>query len=176
MKLECPNSILFIGRRKDNLRQVLDPNRFEDGETIHLRHLHIEKNDVGFLFLNRAHGFFAVAAFANYFDFVIVLRQSTNEFSGQRFVVYDHSLNRRVLHAGSTERLRSVRKGISTRTARPPSGLFANSKRKFGPYNWLRRRRQLLKPNPRSSGLSSEIPGPLSLTVSRSNPLSCLAV
>jgi hypothetical protein len=73
MKLERSNGILFVGCRKDNLRQALNPDRLKDSEPVHLRHLHVEKNNIGVLLPDHSDGLFAVTAFTDNLDIVIVL-------------------------------------------------------------------------------------------------------
>src|SRR6266545_307817 len=103
MKLERSNGILFVGCRKDNFRQPLNPDRFKDSESVHLRHLHIEENNIGVLFPDHREG----------------------------LVVGDQSSNRRILHVcWPLFKSASRWKGISIRTANPPSLAFISSKRK----------------------------------------------
>jgi hypothetical protein len=73
MKLKRSNGILLISSRKYDFRQPFNPDRFKHGEPIHLRHLHIEENNIRTFFPNHRYGFFAVTAFADNLEITIVL-------------------------------------------------------------------------------------------------------
>jgi hypothetical protein len=73
VKLERSNSILLISCCEDNFRQSFSPDRFKHGQPVHLRHLHIEEDDIRALFPDHRDGFFAVIAFADNFEIAIVL-------------------------------------------------------------------------------------------------------
>src|SRR5439155_22312835 len=132
---ERSNRILLVSCRKDYLGQLIDSDRFEDSESVHLRHLHIEEYNVGVLLSDHRDGLFAVTAFADNFDIVIISYHSTNKFAGERLVVSDQSSNRRILHVSccSFKNSASRRKGISITTVSPPSLRFISSKRKSDP-------------------------------------------
>src|SRR6266404_4768280 len=89
MKLESANRVRLIGRRKDDLRQMLESECFEDFEPIHLRHLNVEKDNVWFLFPDQRDGFRAVAAFAYDFDLVVLFQDSANKLASQQLIVRD---------------------------------------------------------------------------------------
>src|SRR5436190_4149747 len=130
MKLEGADRIMFIRRGKHDFRQLLETDCFNYCETIHLRHLHIEEDDVGTLRLDHSDSIPAITAFAHDLDLAIVLQHSTNELSRQRLVVCDQRLNLCGLHPVFFPALEPshIAQGISMTTVKPPSGAFVISK------------------------------------------------
>src|ERR1700716_3604938 len=120
MKLESSNRVRLIGRRKDDLRQMLQPESFKDLEPVHLRHLDIEENYIGPLFLDRREGLLAVAAFTYDLDLGVLLQHSANERASERLVIRDQGLDPALVHRGKAFGS-LVRKGSCIATVTPPS-------------------------------------------------------
>ena len=68
MHFKCAQRMLLVRRQKDYRRQILRRQRCEHVESIHARHLDVEKNNVGREFENRLNCFFSIAALADDFD------------------------------------------------------------------------------------------------------------
>ena len=117
MQLECSNRVLLIRGRENDFGQPFHSDGFEDSETIHLRHLHIEKNEIGISFSDRGDSLFAICAFADDLNLVIVAQHSANEFPRERFILDDQSSNALILHRWSSSQDRHrAEKGFQ----RPP--------------------------------------------------------
>src|SRR5260370_40995863 len=81
MKFEGANRILLVGCRKDNFWQLIDADRFEYREAIHLPHLNIEENKIDVLFPDLGDGILAIAALTHNLGLLIVFQHSTNELT-----------------------------------------------------------------------------------------------
>src|SRR2546423_4422101 len=81
MKLEGPDRVRFIGCRKNNFRQVIEPDRVQNRKPIHFRHLDVEKDKVRLFLPDRRDGFSAVTAFGDDLDFGILFQHPANELA-----------------------------------------------------------------------------------------------
>src|SRR2546430_6009705 len=71
---------------------------FDDSKTIQIRHLHIEKNDVGMKFVDLLHRTYSVRRLAYNFNAVVFGQIATDTAPGDRFVIDDEDSG---LHANS---------------------------------------------------------------------------
>src|SRR4051812_37851738 len=62
---------------------------FDDSKTIQIRHLHIEKNDVGMKFIDLLHRAYSVRRLAYNFNVVVFGHIATDTAPGDRFVIDD---------------------------------------------------------------------------------------
>src|SRR6204780_4432707 len=62
---------------------------FDDSKTIQIRHLHIEKNDVGMKFIDLLHRTYSVRRLADNFNVVVFGQIATDTAAGDRFVIDD---------------------------------------------------------------------------------------
>ena len=62
---------------------------FDDAKTIQIRHLHIEKNDVGMKFIDLLHRTYSVRRLADNFNVVVFGQIATDTAAGDRFVIDD---------------------------------------------------------------------------------------
>src|ERR1043166_9608393 len=71
---------------------------FDDSKTIQIRHLHIEKNDVGMKFIDLLHRTYSVRRLTYNFDVVVSGQIATDTAAGDRLVIDDEDSG---LHANS---------------------------------------------------------------------------
>src|SRR5207237_10119078 len=97
---ECANSMRIVSRDEDingsGAGRWLDI--FDDSKTIQIRHLHIEKNDVGMKFIDLLHCTHSVSRLAYNFNAVVFGQIATDTATGGRFVIVDEDSG---LHANS---------------------------------------------------------------------------
>src|SRR5215470_4062315 len=72
---------------------------FDDSKTIQIRHLHIEKNDVGMKLIDLLYRTYSVCRLAYNFNAVVFGQIATNAAAGDRFVIDDEDS---CLHANSS--------------------------------------------------------------------------
>ena len=60
--------MLVVGRHEDDERHALAPDRFDDLEAVHMRHLDIEEHELRRIIEDRRHGFLAVTTLAHHLD------------------------------------------------------------------------------------------------------------
>ena len=87
--VEGADRVVIVGGDEDGDGHLFDSNGFEDLETVHLRHLNIEEDEVGIELLNGVHGGFAVAALADDADVAIALEQAQQSRTREGFVIHD---------------------------------------------------------------------------------------
>ena len=85
--LEGFHRVLIVGRCENHGDVAFD--QFEHVEAGQLRHLHIEKNQIGFVFGDGFHGLEAVGAFREHLNLRMRLKQFAQHLAGQLFVVDD---------------------------------------------------------------------------------------
>src|SRR6202522_1485510 len=97
---ECTNGVHIVSGDKDiygsaaiHWLHILD-----DSKTIQVRHLHIEKNDVGAKFIDLLHRADSVRRLAYNFDVVVFGQKAADTAPGDRFVIDDEDSR---LHANS---------------------------------------------------------------------------
>src|SRR5580692_6642987 len=97
---ECTNGVRVVsgdedinGSRADRWLHI-----FDDPKTIQIRHLHIEKNDVGMKFVYLFHRAYSVRRLAYNFNVVVFGQIATDTAPGDRFVINDEDAR---LHANS---------------------------------------------------------------------------
>src|SRR5882724_3047522 len=73
MKLEGSDRVGFVGRRKNNLRQMIEFDCVEHREPIHFRHLDVEEHKIGLFLPDRGDSFGAVSTFGYYLHLGILL-------------------------------------------------------------------------------------------------------
>jgi len=88
---ECTNGVHIVSRDKDiygsgavHWFHILD-----DSKTIQIRHLHIEKNDVGMKFIDLLHSVYSVRRLTYKFNAVVFGQIATDTAPGDRFVIDD---------------------------------------------------------------------------------------
>jgi hypothetical protein len=88
---KCANGVHIVSRDEDiygsgpvHWLHILD-----DSKTIQVRHLHIEKNDVGMKFIDLLHSTDSVRRLAYNFNAVVFGQKATDTAPGDRFVVDD---------------------------------------------------------------------------------------
>ena len=94
----------------------VSPDLREYFKTIEPRHLDIEKQQVGPVFLNRFDGLDAVRALSENLNVGFLGQRQSDALAGERFIIDDNGAD---LHGISGT---AVRSGISISTATPPSG------------------------------------------------------
>src|SRR5580692_442373 len=88
---ECTNGVRIVSRDKDiygsgavHWLHILD-----DSKTIQIRHLHIEKNDVGMKFIDLLHSVYSIRRLTYKFNAVVFGQIATDTAPGDRFVIDD---------------------------------------------------------------------------------------
>ena len=66
--LEGLERVLIVGGHEDDEWHPLAADGLDHVEAVHLRHLHVEEDQIGRVVLNRGDGLFAVAALADHLD------------------------------------------------------------------------------------------------------------
>src|SRR5262245_19037041 len=92
MDLECPQCILIMCGYKNDQRKLLDGQRLDYAKAVELWHLHIEKNQIGALTLNRGDGGQAIATLAGDLEFVAGLQEPANAATSQRLIIHNQHL------------------------------------------------------------------------------------
>src|SRR5215831_7300447 len=97
---ECTNGVRIVSRNEDINGSGAGRwlHIFDDPKTIQLRHLPIEKNDVGMKFMDLLHRTHSVRSFAYNFNAVVFGQIATDTAPGDRFVIDDEDSG---LHANS---------------------------------------------------------------------------
>src|SRR5437660_3486888 len=96
---ECTNGVRIVSRDEGiNGRGAGRFHIFDDSKTIQIRHLHIEKNDVGMKFIDLLHRTYSVRRLAYNFNAVVFGQIATDTAPGDRFVIDDEDSR---LHANS---------------------------------------------------------------------------
>src|ERR1700758_318074 len=97
---ECANGMRIVSRDEDINGSGADRGLhiFDDSKTIQIRHLHIEKNDVGMKFVDLLHRTYSVRRLAYNFNAVVFGQIATDTAPGDRFVIDDEDSG---LHANS---------------------------------------------------------------------------
>ncbi len=88
---ECTNGVRIVGRGEDIYGSRIGRwlHIFDDSKTIQIRHLHIEKNDVGMKFIDLFHRTYSVRRLAYNFNAVVFGQIATDTAAGNRFVIDD---------------------------------------------------------------------------------------
>ena len=91
MHFECTNGVDIVSRNKDiyGSAAVHWFDILDDSKTIQIRHLHIEKNDVGMKFIDPLHSVYSVRRLAYKLDAVVFGQIATDTAPGDRFVIDD---------------------------------------------------------------------------------------
>src|SRR3984885_7027978 len=89
--LECTNGMCIVSRDEDIYRSGAGRwfHILDDSKTIQIRHLHIEKNDVGMKFIDLLHRAYSVRRLAYNFNAVVFGQIATDTAPGDRFVIDD---------------------------------------------------------------------------------------
>src|SRR3984957_466884 len=97
---ECANGMRIVSRDEDINGSGADRwlHIFDDSKTIQIRHLHIEKNDVGMKFVDLLHRTDSVRRLADNFNVVVFGQIETDTAPGDRYVIDDEDYR---LHANS---------------------------------------------------------------------------
>src|SRR5690348_6527679 len=97
---ECTNRVRIVSRDEDIYGSVAGRwlRIFDNSKTIQIRHLHIEKNDVGMKFVDLLHRTDSVRRLAYNFNAVVFGQIATDTAPGDRFVIDDEDSG---LHANS---------------------------------------------------------------------------
>jgi hypothetical protein len=83
----------FVRRHENNGRHLFGADRFYDREAVQLRHLHIQKNEIGFFLLDFFDRALPVAALANHFDLRIGSEQLQRAFTRERLIIDNQDTN-----------------------------------------------------------------------------------
>ena len=88
---KCTNGVHIVSRDKDIYGSGAVPwfHILDDSKTIQIRHLHIEKNDVGMKFIDLLHSVYSVRRFTYKFNAVVFGQVATDTAPGDRFVIDD---------------------------------------------------------------------------------------
>ena|SRR5256885_8970927 len=73
--IECVDGVLIERGDKNHFRHSFRSYDIEHTEPVKLGHLHVQENDVRFLFLNEAHGFQSAFAFTDKFKIGLLTHQ-----------------------------------------------------------------------------------------------------
>src|SRR5215470_2738320 len=97
---ECTNGVRIVSRNEDINGSWAGRwlHIFDDSKTIQIRHLHIEKDDVGMKFSNLLHCTDSVRRLAYNFNIVVFGQIAADTAAGDRFVIDDEDSG---LHANS---------------------------------------------------------------------------
>src|SRR5580693_721633 len=97
---ECTNGMCIVSRDEDINGSGVGRwlHIFDDPKTIQIRHLHIEKNNVGMKFIDLLHRTYSVRGLAYNFNIVVFGQIATDTAPGNRFVIDDQDS---CLHANS---------------------------------------------------------------------------
>src|ERR1700689_4667802 len=98
---ECTNGVRIVSRGEDIYGSGAGRRLriFDDSKTIQIRHLHIEKNDVGMKFIDLLHRLYSVRRLAYNLNAVVFGQIATDTAPGDRFVIDDEDS---CLHANSS--------------------------------------------------------------------------
>ncbi len=88
---KCTNGVRIVSRDKDIYGSGTGRwlHIFDDSKTIEIRHLHIEKNNVGMMFIDLLHRTYSVRRLAYNFNAVVFGQIATDTAAGDRFVIDD---------------------------------------------------------------------------------------
>ena len=81
--------MLIVGGDEDDERHALAADRFDHLEAVHLRHLHVEEHQIGFVIHDGGDSFLAVAALRDDLDILLVGQQPGQPLARERFIVHD---------------------------------------------------------------------------------------
>src|SRR6059058_322644 len=97
---ECTNGVRIVSRDEDINGSGVGRwlHIFDDSKTIQIRHLHIEKNDVGMKFIDLLHRTYSVRRLAYNFNVVVLGQIATDTAPADRFIIDDEDSG---LHANS---------------------------------------------------------------------------
>jgi hypothetical protein len=97
---ECTDGVRIVSRREDIYGSGAGRwlHIFDDSKTIQIRHLHIEKNNVGMKLIDLLHRAYSVRRLAYDFNAVVFGQIATDTAPGDRFVIDDEDSR---LHANS---------------------------------------------------------------------------
>src|SRR5262249_16561770 len=100
MHFECTNGMRIVSRDEDIYGSGAGRwlYVFDDSKTIQIRHLHIEKNDVGMKFIDLLHRTYSVRRLTCNFNVAVFCQIATNTAASDRFVIDDEDSR---LHANS---------------------------------------------------------------------------
>jgi hypothetical protein len=102
-----------VGGHEDHGRHARGPDRLDDREAVHARHLDVEQDEVGLPVANELDGFSAVSRFDDGLDLRVVPEQPPQPLASERFVVDDEDGQAQGVSSGP-----GVRKGsVSAMTA-----------------------------------------------------------
>ena len=91
--LEGLEGVLIVGGHEDDERHALAPDRFDDLEAVHVRHLDIEEDELRRVIQDRRHGFLAVTTLAHHLDVGLARQQGRQPLARERLVVHDQGLD-----------------------------------------------------------------------------------
>ena len=101
--------VLVKGRGKDDARQrnLLFHQLLDDAKAVQSRHLHVQKDQVGRVFLDQGNGLDAVLALSNDLHVVEVAQKVAELLTGKLFIVHDDDRKRHWKHPpwGSNRRV-----------------------------------------------------------------------
>ena len=125
MHFERSERVLVVRRHEHHRRIPGRLNRARQIQSVHFRHLDVQKEQLGARGFNRRHRLLAIRAFADDLEVVFLLEQGDDARAGNRLVVDDERPDFR--HAAPTliDSLseRSTAKGMLTVTRKPGSAL-----------------------------------------------------
>src|SRR6267154_134181 len=90
VRVECAKCIVVMGGHKDGDRHSLEPNSFNHLEAVHLRHLYIEKCQIGAFTADRGNCTLTINALADHLDVRVSVQKSPNSPAGDGLIINDH--------------------------------------------------------------------------------------
>src|SRR5260370_32565436 len=90
MDFKRAHRILVVSGYEDDGH--IGANQFQDIESRQFGHLHVEKDQIRFVFRDGLHGFYAVRAFSGDFNFRMGLQKLANDVTRELFVIDDERL------------------------------------------------------------------------------------
>src|SRR5271156_1841655 len=138
---ECTNGVHIVSRDKDidGSGAVHWLHILNDSKTIQIRHLHIEKNDVGMKLIDLLHSVYSVRRLAYNFNAVVFGQIATDAAPGDRLVIDDED-----------SRLQcELRSGMVMMASQPRPSPPVSSSDDSSPYSCFKRDWTLLSPTPK---------------------------
>src|SRR5208282_1206286 len=126
-------SVLIVGRSKDDLRDIVQV--FEELETAHSRHLHVEENYIGSELWNQLQSLFPGIRFSYDLDVRVCREEPLQLLPGYSFVVDNQSVHD-VCGIRRVAATRPLELGVSCSVARSPYKMRSRSRALVSPI-WV---------------------------------------
>jgi hypothetical protein len=91
------NGVLIMRSDEDQASHIFRANLAHNGEAVHLRHLHVQEDEIGLLVAYQAHGFAAIPRFQDEVICSMLGKKHAHGPACQRFIIHDQRFRSNVL-------------------------------------------------------------------------------